>query len=93
MVGPLKPPTLATRIFRALCEHPYGLTMSELITQVYPDPAREPTDPEGTVQVTLCKANAKWRAAGELFQIRGQGGPGSKYRIFIQRKEQSSDVA
>lgn len=76
---------LVDRVFDALCVHPYGLTMGELIPLVYLDPNREPEHPEWVLPAVICHANKKWRTAGELIQIRGSGGPGSKYQIWIKR--------
>ena len=70
------------RIFSALCEHPYGLTNGQLIARVYKG-AREPTWAEGSIQAAVYAFNKIMRQMGSCLRIKGNGGPGSIYRIWI----------
>jgi hypothetical protein len=73
------------RIFDALCAHPYGLKMQELIPHVYPDPDREPDWAANCITASVCRMNKRWRAEKSMLRVRGSGGPGSRYQIWIAR--------
>lgn len=77
---------VSSRIFDALCAHPYGLTAKELVDIVYAD------DPDGGPDwayesIGLCawRINHKAKKEGLGVRIRGHGGPGSKYLIYVVR--------
>ena len=66
---------------------PYGVRMSALIERVYPDPDDEPGYPEKNLHARICQMNKWWALRGALLRIRGHGGPGSVYRIWIARRK------
>ena len=74
------------RIFDLLCEHPYGLTSRELADKVYAD------DPDGgpdwaaeSINGLVWQMNQRAKKEGLGIRIRGHGGPGSKYLIYVVR--------
>ena len=73
---------VSRRLFDALAEHPYGLTMRKLIEIVY-NGCREPEYAASSLQVCAMRFNRRAKAQGLGLQIRGSGGPGSKYQIWI----------
>jgi hypothetical protein len=81
----MPPGRMGVCIFNALAEHPYGLRMQELIPIVYPDPDKEPEYAASAVSVAVYNANKWWKKQRSMLRIRGQGGPGSVYRIWIAR--------
>ena len=73
------------RMFNALCEHPCGLTVNELIEIVYRG-AKEPAYAVGCVQAASHFINARFKDQKIGLRIRGSGGRGSRYRIYVIRQ-------
>jgi hypothetical protein len=73
---------VAERFFQALCDHPYGLTAQEAAAIIYGAKG----GPEG-VKAVLCTTahgiNKRARKAGLGIRVRGHGGPGSKWQVWI----------
>lgn len=73
-------------VFEALCERPYGLTKRELMTAVYGG-RKEPEWADSSVSVCISRFNRLSNLNRWGLQIRGHGGPGSKYLIWVHRAE------
>ena len=71
-------------LFRALCEHPYGLTNLQLRALIWPA-AREPESAISCVQVAAHSFNRRAAKVGLWLRITGSGGPGSIYRLYLAR--------
>jgi hypothetical protein len=75
---------LVEGVFSILCEHPYGLTNSELCDHVYT--SREPPLwAEGNISSAVWHFNGYARSNRLGLRIRGWGGPGSRYMIYVVR--------
>ena len=74
---------VARNVFNALCQFPYGLTMKQLVPVAYPHVEFEPEWARSSVQVCICLFNRKARKHRWGLRISGQGGPGSKYMVFV----------
>ena len=72
------------QIFSALCDRPYGLTNPELRAAVYSG-AHEPDWAPECIQVAVCRFNRLAKRAGLGLRIRGGGGPGSRYLLYLAR--------
>lgn len=70
-------------IFDALCEHPHGLTVHELIEVIYSDPDQEPDNAVANIRVRIHQMNKSFQKKNELFRI----GPAGlkRYALFIRR--------
>lgn len=75
---------LRPRIFDALCGHPYGLTMNQMLEAVYPDPDREPDCAYSCLTSTIYRMNLRYAQRHELFRIRGSK-TDKRYRLWIVR--------
>lgn len=75
---------VGSRVFFALCERPYGMTCDELIQAVY-NGSGEPDWARSSVSACIHKLNRRLKQRGSLFSIRGYGGPGSRYQIFLRK--------
>ena len=75
---------VARRVFEALCAHPYGLTVNELIAIAYHG-ASEPDWARSSLQVCICLFNRKAIKNRWGLRIHGTGGPSSKYLIWLVR--------
>jgi hypothetical protein len=71
-----------SNVFNALCAHPYGLTVRQLVEQAY-TVTNEPDWAASSITVMICHFNKLARRHGWRLYIRGNGGPGSKYQIYI----------
>ena len=69
-------------MFRALCAHPYGLTNPELRAETWPV-LTEPEWAESCIQVAVVRFNRLAKKRGLGLRIRGGGGPGSKYLLYV----------
>ncbi len=69
-------------IFDALCDHPYGLSTQELIPHCY-SVRHEPDYAVTSIHCIIMRMNRRFAENRSCFRIRANGGPGSKYRIFI----------
>ena len=69
-------------MFRALCAYPYGLTNPQLRAAIY-SPGCEPEWSQNCIQVGVCRFNRLAKRRGLGLRIRGSGGPGSKYRLYV----------
>ena len=79
-----KPAPIAEALFAALCAHPYGLTNNALCELIYGHRADGGADhAQWSLQVTVCSFNRRAAKAGLGLRIRGSGGPGSKYLIYV----------
>jgi hypothetical protein len=78
---------LVESIFSALCERPYGLTNAELCDHAYAERKEPPLWAEACVGSAVMRFNnyAKENRLG--LRIRGLGGPGSKYLIYVAREK------
>lgn len=78
------------RIFNALCEHPYGLTIHQLVDVVYGDDLEGgPDDPWETIRVALHFFNryAKRTKFGlRIWNNSYHGGHGWRYQIWIVKE-------
>jgi len=75
---------ISERLFDALCTHPYGLTSKELVEKMYFD--REdggPLTAAESISVRVCYINKRFERLGISLRIRGHGGPGSRYQIYV----------
>lgn len=76
------------RIFSALCDNPYGLSVHELIRDVYADdPDGGPLSAESSIRATVFRFNkcAKKQKLGLRISGKTGSGAGYRYRIFIVR--------
>lgn len=69
-------------MFRALCAYPYGLTNPQLRAAIY-SPGREPEWSQNCIQVGVCRFNRLAKRRGLGLRIRGSGGLGSKYLLYV----------
>lgn len=76
---------MANRIFNVLCEHPYGQTIYELCSLVYPSADGGPDYAISSIQTRIVRMNKKWKAENNSLRIHGHGGPGSRYQVWIVR--------
>jgi hypothetical protein len=80
------------RIFDALCEHPYGLSIRELVDFVYSDdPDGGPSWANNSINVTICRFNAhakKEKLGVRIWSKNGRGTIhyGHRHFIFIVRE-------
>ncbi len=90
----INPAPVMAKVLNVLCEHPYGLTMRELIEHVYgDDPDGGPDNAANSLNVGICKFNAKaqlkklgiriWTRKGS----NGAIGHGRRWYIFIVREK------
>ncbi len=75
--------TIAAVIFDALCEHPYGLTIDQLVEIIYPNPDKEPARAVDSTRVRISYMNKHWREQNQGFRIKAAGM--KRYAIFIRR--------
>lgn len=71
-------------LFNAVAERPYGVTSAELVDILYGH--RRDGGPEwaaNSISVILHRLNKKIAVLG--LRIRGWGGPGSKFHLYIRR--------
>lgn len=73
------------RAFFALCNNPYGLTANQLAYEVY-NGVQEPEWAKSSMQVCFVVFNRKAAKNHWGLRIRGHGGPGSKYQIWVVRE-------
>lgn len=74
------------KLFYALCEHPYGLTNAELCDIVYGGDADGGPDKANEVLNVLVSNFNRYARKDKLgLRIRGTGGPGSRYLIWVVR--------
>ncbi len=62
--------TQRTLLFDSLCEHPYGLTVQQMISVLHPDPDKEPINPENSVRVLIYRFNDKLASFNSPFRIK-----------------------
>ena len=78
--------TILQRIFNALCEHPYGMTTSELMQILYGADADGGPDSDHGIAVHRIHFNTQAEKAGAPFRIHCRiGGPGHRYQIWLRR--------
>lgn len=76
---------IVSRAFYALCNNPYGLTAKQLAYEIYYG-ISEPEHSRNSMQVCFLQFNRKAAKNRWGLRIRGQGGPGSKYQIYVVRE-------
>lgn len=87
MTDPFARSPVSRRIFDALCDCPYGVTLRELADRVYGgDLGGGPDGLPNTMHVRIKHMNSALRAAGLGLYVRGDGGPGSRYRLYLYRR-------
>jgi hypothetical protein len=77
---------LVEGVFSILCEHPYGLTNSELCDHVYAN-KEPPLCAEGNISSATWRFNGYARSNRLGLRIRGGGGPGSRYMIYVVKEK------
>lgn len=73
-------------VFNAVVARPYGLTVDEIVDALYGH--REDGGPEyarNIVSTRLVSLNRKLKPLG--MRIKGWGGPGSKFHLYIRRTQ------
>lgn len=75
---------IVSRAFFALCNNPYGLTAKQLAYEIYY--GNEPAWAINSMHVSFMYFNRKSAKNRWGLRIRGSGGPGSKYQIWVVRE-------
>ena len=70
-------------LFDSLCEHPYGLTVRQLIPLLHPDPNKKPAEPESSVRVLISRFNYKLAAFNSPFRIKRT--TLGRYALWVRR--------
>jgi hypothetical protein len=73
-------------VFSILCEHPYGMTNSELCDHIYAR-VEPPLHADGNISSAAWRFNKYAQKKRLGLRIRGSGGPGSKYMVYIVREK------
>lgn len=81
----LHSPSVSFKIFDLLCDHPYGLTAKQLAEQVWTADDGGPDWWNSSIQVSVLRINRLAQACGIGLRVRGSGGPGSRYQIWVVR--------